>query len=267
MTVDVPVQVERRQREPGVEGEEREGAGGTGGEGAGESSTGGGSDLGGSSSGSGSSGQAFLRAQSTLRLSSESENEDEAAGSANDGGQITHPTGGEDDDGGGKSMPCVVSTAVLADDNGSTYGQARDSFEGTLRFRGRAGQGRTKKPPPFLSSTPEGSAAAAAADGGGGATPVGAVGGSAGAADLAGDAVRRGEEGRASGARGKNRPLVAAGRAWRGARRVLRWAADGLLVVLVFKGSVPVVKNMAGVGGGQKMNQNFDRCALVPLGR
>ncbi|CAM9685529.1 unnamed protein product, partial [Scytosiphon promiscuus] len=45
------------------------------------------------------------------------------------------------------------------------------------------------------------------------------------------------------------------------ARRALRWAADALLVALVVKGSVPVVKNMA--GGGQKMNTSFDSLRIV----
>lgn len=118
-----------------------------------------------------------------------------------------------------------------------------------------------KKRPPLLSSTSEGPAAAAGGDGG--TAAGGAVGASAGAVAGPGDgAARGGEQGRASRARRKQkRPLAAAGRVLRGARRVLRWAVDGLLVVLVVKGSVPVVKNMAGVGGGQKMNQNFDRCA------
>lgn len=45
-------------------------------------------------------------------------------------------------------------------------------------------------------------------------------------------------------------------------REFPRWAANGLVVVLVARGSVPVVKNMAGLGGGQVMNSSFDRRVL-----
>lgn len=47
------------------------------------------------------------------------------------------------------------------------------------------------------------------------------------------------------------------------ARRWLRATANVLLVVLVVKGSLPVVKNMAGVGVGQVMNTSFDRRVLL----
>lgn len=269
---------ERRRQEPGVGGEENEGSGGDGGEDSTGSGNGEGGCYRGPSSGPGSgSGSirpalrpALRRAQSTLQWSSESEDEsEEASGATNDGDQAKYPAGGNGDDGGGsgKPMPCAVATPVLDDDGGSgnssssSYGQPRESFG--LRFRGEGvGQGAKNKPPTLLSSTSEGPAASGGIDGGGAATSA-----SAGSAGFTDDAIREGEEGRASGAGDKNRPLSAAGRVLRGARRALRWAADGLLVALVVKGSVPVVKNMAGVGGGQTMNRNFDRCAVMPLSR
>lgn len=42
-------------------------------------------------------------------------------------------------------------------------------------------------------------------------------------------------------------------------RKLPRWAANTLLAALILRGSVPVVKNMAGLGGGQVMNTSFGR--------
>lgn len=53
------------------------------------------------------------------------------------------------------------------------------------------------------------------------------------------------------------------GKALRLSGILVRWAANGLLVVLVVRGSVPVVKNMAGMGVGQVMNTSFDRRVLA----
>lgn len=256
-----PPAVERRRREPGVDGEGREGAVGGG---SGEVDSGGS----GSGSGSGSGRPALSRALSTLQWSSESEDEgDEDSGATDDDGQAKCVAVG----GGGKSMPCAVATPALADDDGScssssgggsgnSYGQPRESFGGVLRFRGRGGeQGSAEKPLSLLPSTPEGLAAAAATGVGGGGGNIGAHA-TGGVMTLASDAVPGGRKVRSSRGGGKERPLATGGRVLRGARRALRWAADSLLVVLVVKGSVPVVKNMAGVGGGQTMNRNFDRC-------
>lgn len=42
-------------------------------------------------------------------------------------------------------------------------------------------------------------------------------------------------------------------------RKLPRWAANTLLAALILRGSIPVVKNMAGLGGGQVMNTSFGR--------
>lgn len=283
VAANMPAPSERRRQEPGGEGEAKKGARGGGGVGG----PGGGSR----GEGSASSRPALLRTQSTLQWSSESEGEgEEACGATNDGDRVAVAARGDDgdDEGERKSMPSAVATAVFADDVdgrsdsnsnvcSSSHGQPRESFkdslEGILRFRGRGGQGATKKPPPSLSSTPEDPAVGGGGgvDDGGGTAVSSDVGTSVGAAAGLDGPLRRRELGRASRAGGDSRPLGAAGGVLRGARRVIRWAADFLLVVLVVKGSVPVVKNMAGIGGGQRMNQTFDRyvcvswCRVVPF--
>lgn len=266
---NVPAPFGGRRPEPGFGGEEGEGAGeGGGGAVCGSINGGGGgegesSHVSGSGSGPGSRRPSLLRAQSTLQWSSESEDEqEEASGAPNKDDHATVAKGGDDD--GGGPMPCAVVTAVLADDGGdsssnSSYGRPRDSFGGILRFRGRGGKISSEKRSPAASGGGDGGVG-----GGGGAGATVA----AGAAErLAGGAVRGGEQGRTSRVREKKSSLAVAGSVLRCVGRVLRWTADGLLVVLVLKGSIPVVKNMAGVGGGQQMNRNFDRCVLPPLSR
>eukprot|EP00903_Cladosiphon_okamuranus_P019438 g17873.t1 len=275
--------LEKRRQEARVDEEsEEEGAGGGD---DGENNSGSGSAEGGPSSvpgpSSGSTHPPLARAESSLQWSSESEDDDdEASGATNYGDQTNPPAGdcgdgdgdggggggggGGSDDGSGESVPCVVATPVLDDDgcsssntsSSSSCGRPRESFG--LRFRGQGtGQGETKTPPTSSPSTAEDPPARVQTDGGGAATSASA--GDAGRTDCV---ARKEEERCASGdADDKTRPPR--GGALHGARRALRWAADGLLLVLVVKGSVPVVKNMAGVGGGQTMNRNFDSLRIV----
>lgn len=255
VATDVPPPIEQRRWEPGVKPTS---------DGIGEESY---SRSSGSGAGSGSScgPPALARAQSTLQWSSESEDEaDDANGATSDGGKVKYAGGGANGggDGDAKSMLCAVVPAVLADNDGGSCGQPRETFDGVLRFRNRGGQVASKSPSPWLPLTSKGPVAGAA-DRIGSAVVTSRRAPSAGLDD---DPVRGEKEGGDSRARAEQAPPVAAGRVVRGARRVMRWAADGLLVILVIKGSVPVVKNMAGVGGGQRMNQTFDRCVLIPSG-
>lgn len=211
----------------------KEGGGGsTSGDGGGE--RGGDGTAVGSGSGSGSrpalrSRRGISRTESTLQWSSESEEE----------GETESGEDNADDDADGIPRASAI-VSKLASSSG--YGP-RESFHG-LRFRGLGGP---EKP----SRSPSPSAAPAAGCRGGAAASATAAAASEGANAAAVHSADRGGCG--------SLRSVRYWRALRGARRALRWAADGLVVVLVVKGSVPVVKNMAGVGGGQRMNSSFDR--------
>ncbi|CAN0144821.1 unnamed protein product, partial [Ectocarpus sp. 13 AM-2016] len=226
------------------------GSGSTSGDGGGERGGGGtavGSGLG-SGSGSGSrpalrSRPGIARTESTLQWSSESEGEEEESESGNNNA---------DDNTDGIPRASAMASKLAGS---SSYGP-RDSFHG-LRFRG---QGGPEKPPRSPSPSP-----APAAGCRGGAVAVASA-----AAASAAAAAPASSEG-ANAAAVSSADLGGCGSLWsarccralRGTRRALRWAADGLVVVLVVKGSVPVVKNMAGVGGGQKMNSSFDSLRIV----
>ncbi|CAM9913246.1 unnamed protein product [Pylaiella littoralis] len=190
------------------------------------------------------------RAQSSLQWSSESEDGEDKDKDKD------HTSDGK--------MPSAVATTVLEKTPGSVgRHRPQDSFSG-LRFkergsrRSRRAKTTAEKPPrsPSLAAAPcaaaDAAAAAAAATNDENAAPASAT--------ATADGADR-EEGGSSRKNGLS--LASGGRALRGAKRVLRWAADGLLVALVVRGSVPVVKNMAGVGGGQKMNLSFDSLRVV----
>ncbi|CAN0192735.1 unnamed protein product, partial [Ascophyllum nodosum] len=91
-----------------------------------------------------------------------------------------------------------------------------------------------------------------------------------GLVDVGGGGPPRGAGEAKAQTEGETRAAAAAAKAERGGfwagktlRKLPRWSADALLAALIVRGSIPVVKNMAGLGRGQVMNTSFDSLRLV----